>query len=104
MTNEYTEQDRACVNCRHFRRRWNPIALIDTVISDGTMHYRCQLNGVSESINPITGRKTITIRDQSCKDMRSSRHYCGREGDHWHPSEQFMRRKENLLKVIKNAR
>lgn len=104
MTNEYTEQDRACVNCRHFRRRWNhPIALIDTVLGDGTMHYRCLLHGVTERTNPITGRKTITIRDSSCADMRGSRNHCGLDGQNWQPSERFMRRKENLLKVIKNA-
>jgi hypothetical protein len=103
MTNEYTEQDRACVNCRHFQRRWNPVALMDVIVSDGGLHYRCLLNGVKETINPITGRKTITIRDSSCRDMRGNRNYCGFEGEHWQPSQRFMRRKENLLKVIKNV-
>ena len=102
MTNEYTEQDRACVNCRHFRRRWNPIALFDTVISDGSLHYRCTHEGIDERINPVTGRKKIIIRDSSCQGMRQHGNLCGVQGNHWQPSENFKRQKGNLFKILKN--
>jgi hypothetical protein len=99
--NQFTEKERACVNCRHFRRRWTLPVLLDFIFDDGSDHYRCTRGGRHEKLNRITGKVTVTTRDWSCYYMR--REHCGDRGQYWEPSEQFAQRKENLFKVINHV-
>jgi hypothetical protein len=100
--NRFTKEDRACVNCRHFRRFWNPFALLDIIFGSGEDHYRCIRDGVQRDFNPITGRVKIKVNSRSCEAAREYRSECN-HGAAWEPSERFARRKENLFKVINHV-
>ena len=101
--NDITEQDRACVNCEHYRREWryrlNPIYVIA-----GEAHkvHRCARDGISTKTDPVTGKVTVTILTVPCYDVRADGWRCGAEGKNWEPSLAWQKRKENLLKIIKN--
>jgi hypothetical protein len=97
--NRFTTEDRACVNCLHFRRFWNPFALLDVIFGDGEEYYRCIRGGTERNFNPITGRVKIKVSSRSCASAREYRNECNR-GEAWEPSERFARRKENSFKVV----
>ena len=98
--NEFTEEERACVNCRHFKRRWNPVALLDIIFDDGSEHYRCTLNGTSREFNPITGRVRVRVKDTSCRVNRFGAFAVCKDGAAWEPNERLLKGKTNLFKVI----
>lgn len=104
MTTEYTKQDKTCINCKKLVRRWNPLALLDLLIDGGDSHYQCMYE-VHEKMNPITGKLKVTINTRSCRGMRryADTDVCGPNGKMWEPSERFLKKKENLFKVLVNT-
>jgi hypothetical protein len=100
--NRFTKEDRACVNCRHFRRSWNPFAMLDAIFGFGGQYYRCIRGGTERDFNPITGRVKIKVNSMSCASAREYRSECF-QGAAWEPSERFAQRKENLFKVINHV-
>ena len=98
--NEFGEEDRACVNCRHCKRRWNPVAILDMIFDDGAEHYRCTLNGIKRELNPITGRVRTRVEDTSCRINRFGAFAVCKDGAAWEPNEHLLKGKTNLFKVI----
>ena len=98
--NEFGEEDRACVNCRHFKRRWDPVAILDMIFDDGAEHYRCTLNGTSREFNPITGRVRISVADESCRRSRDGPFSPCKDGAAWEPNQRLLKGPTNLFKVI----
>ena len=97
--NEFSAEERVCVNCRHFKRRWNPVALLDLVFDDGAEHYRCTLNGVKRELNPITGRVRICVDDQPCSRNRNGAFAVCHNGAAWEPNQRLLKGRTNLLKL-----
>lgn len=96
--NQFTKQERVCVNCRHHRRSWSFQGITGLLFESGDGdHHLCALRGTREELNPITGRVRVSEDLRSCRRMLNDD--CQR-GDGWEPSERFARRKENLFKVI----
>ena len=99
--NEFTEEERACVNCRHFKRRWDPFALLDLAFGDdGAEHYRCTLNGIKRELNPITGRVQVRVEDDSCRSKRNGPFSPCKDGAAWEPNQRLLKGPTNLFKVI----
>ena len=101
--NQFTEEERACVNCRHFKRHWNPVAILDMIFDDGAEHYRCTLNGTSREFNDITGKVKIRTRDDSCYYQRHGRAGDCLNGANWEPNKRLLEGKTNLFKIINMA-
>jgi hypothetical protein len=99
--NEFTDQDRVCVNCTHYRRHWDLDAIMDRLFT-GSGHYvhRCSYNGVKTQMDPVTGRVTIKIHTEPARVMRDYDSVCGAAGRHWEPSKRFLGEKRNLFKIM----
>ena len=98
--NQFTEEERACVNCRHFKRHWNPVAILDMIFDDGAEHYRCTLGGTKRIFNPITGCVRVRVEDTSCRINRFGTFAVCKDGAAWEPNEHLLKGKTNLFKVI----
>ena len=98
--NQFSEEERACVNCRHFKRRWDPVAILDMIFDDGAEHYRCTLDGIKREFNPITGRVRIRVKDTSCRGNRFGAFAVCKDGAAWEPNEHLLTGQKNLFKVI----
>ena len=99
--NEFTDQDRVCVNCTHYRKSWNLDAIMDRVFSgQGDFVHRCSRDGVETQMDPVTGRVTIKIHTHPARHMRGYDSRCGTAGRWWEPSKRFLGEKRNLFKIM----
>ena len=100
--NEFTKQDRACINCKHCMRRYNPVALISLLMGNNSGFYRCTFGGIKEEMDPVTGRIFRTVRSYPATYARQQQ--CGTDsGRNWEPSQKFLAQKQNLLKALNYA-
>jgi len=94
---QFDKQEQVCVNCRHYRRAWTLKGLISRFFDNGRDYHLCALAGSNKDIDPVTGRVTVTQNLRNCRWMLTE--HC-LWGSRWEPSEQFVRRKKYLFKVI----
>jgi hypothetical protein len=108
MNNKITQSDRACVNCRHLKRNWGPVGLLDWAIAkvinkhhEAHIHYRCKVQKPVVMINNITGVYQELEKTVSCASMRTFLS-CEETGELWEPSDAWCNDPDNLFKIITN--
>jgi hypothetical protein len=101
MNTHFTQEDRACTNCKHYSRNFSLEALVH--LANGNDYYfrQCSYKGAVKNIDLVTGKQTIKIQKNSCREMRNGGFgKCSEEAIHWQPSAKFKKKKENLFKFI----
>jgi len=106
MSIQVPEEERVCVNCKYYRAIWWSIfAWADRIIGTGADYHRCIKGGTETKVNKVTGKKSIKINSGPCATNRSV-YRCDSENmaiSSFEPSNKWLKRKENLFKILKST-
>lgn len=101
-TSVYTQEDKACVNCKHMVKSYKfwPLAKFLLFGDDGQFYTCITPQRITRDFDNVTGKVTITKYPVPCRRDRMNTGRCEPRALNWEPSEKWRKRKENLFKQI----